>query len=115
MRTRYTLDDLGYDLPERALLAFARHLPADSATASELSDDAGWSRTDMLLARLIEAAELQLWVDVCKGLKKGNRPPRPARIPRPGVKADEHERRIGSGPIPIEEFDDWYYGGEPDG
>jgi hypothetical protein len=31
------------------------------------------------------------------------------------VKADEHERRIGSGPIPIEEFDDWYYGGEPDG
>lgn len=109
-RTRYTLDDLGAELPERALFAFLRRLPAESETAVELSPDGGWSRTDMLLARLCEGVEMLTWIEVCKGMKRSKRPPRPKRIPRPGVSDDVH--RIGRGPISVSEFDKWFYGGD---
>ena len=110
-RTRYTLDDLGAELPERALLAFLRRLPAESETAVELSPEAaGWTRSEMLLARLCEGIETLTWVEICKGSRKSKRPPRPKRIPRPGVSDDA--QHIGREPIPISEFDKWFYGGE---
>lgn len=109
-RTRYTLDDLGGELPERALLAFVRRLPAESETVAELSPMGGWTRTDMLLARICEGIETLAWIELCKGQRKSRRPPRPSRIERPGVSPDK--KRIGREPIPISEFDDWYYGGE---
>lgn len=34
----------------------------------------------------------------------------PAPYPRPWAKADE--QKIGSEPIPIKDFDNWYYGGD---
>jgi len=109
-RTRFTLDDLGGELGERALLAFVKHLPSESATARAAQPDmGGWSRTDMLLARTCEAVEQLLWVTVCRGVKKSKWPPRPQRIIRPGVTDDA--KRIGKDPIPIEQFDEWY-GGE---
>lgn len=111
-RTRYTLDDLGGELSERALLAFTRRLPAESETVAALSPDGGWSRTDMLLARLCEGIELLIWVECNKGRKRSNMSPRPPRIPRPGVEPDR--RRIGREPIPISDFDEWY-GGEANG
>lgn len=109
-RTRYTLEDLGGELPETALAAFVRHLPAESATMAALSPDCGWSRTDMLLARICEGIEMLTWLEACKGQKRSKRPPKPKRIPRPGVKPDE--KRIGRDPIPISDFEEWYYGGE---
>ncbi len=109
-RTRYTLDDLGGGLPARALLAFVRHLPPESATVGETAPDAGgWSRTDMLLARICEGIEELLWVTACRGAKRSSWPKRPQRIPRPGVEP-EGGRRIGRDPIPIADFDTWYRG-----
>lgn len=108
--TALTLDDLGGRLSERALLSFASHLPMESALAAEFDDMAGWSRTEQLLARLVEAVEILDWRYACVHSKKGRRPKRPRPIPRPGVGGDE--RRIGKDPIPISDFDDWYYGGE---
>ncbi len=108
-RTRFTLDDLGGELSERALVAFLRHLPPESETAAALMPDCGWSRTDMLLARICEGVEMLLWLETSRGARKGKRPQRPKRIPRPGVEPDG--RRIGRGGIPISDFDSWY-GGE---
>lgn len=110
-RTRFTLDDLGGALSDRALLSFLANLPPESATALSTfgADKAGWSRTDMLLARLCEDVEELTWTTACKGVKKSQWPKRPKRIPRPGVE-DETERRIGRDPIPISEFDKWYGG-----
>ena len=108
-RTRFTLDDLGGELSEGALAAFLLHLPPDSETAAAMMPDCGWSRTDMLLARICEGIETLLWVTASRGVRKSRRPPRPKRIPRPGVKPDG--RRVGRGAIPISDFDEWY-GGE---
>jgi len=109
-RTRFTLDDLGGGLSARALLAFLRHLPPESASCAEIDGaDGGWSRSDMLLARTCEAVEALLWVTACKGARRSSWPKRPERIARPGVSPDEG-RRIGRDPIPISEFDSWYGG-----
>ena len=109
--TRFTLDDLGGDLSEAALLSFSGHLPMEAALVAEMDELGGWSRTEQLLARLVEAVEMLDWHTLCRGLKRSQWPPRPRRIPRPGV--DPYEgRRIGKEPIPIEDFNEWYYGGE---
>lgn len=112
-RTRYTLDDLGGELSERALLSFLRRLPAESETVAELAPDGGWSRSDMLLARLCEGIEMLLWVTANKGSKRSRQSQMPERIERPGVKRDK--RHIGREPIPISDFNDWYFGGDADG
>jgi len=109
--TRFTLDDLGGDLSERALLSFAAHAPMESALFAEMDELGGWSRTEQLLARLVEAVELFDWHFVCKGVKNSRWPEAPKRIPRPGVD-DESNRHIGSEPIAISSFDEWYYGGK---
>ena len=105
-----SLDQLGTGLSERSLLAFMRNLPPESATLrGVLDEDGGWSRVEMLLARTCEAVEHLIWVTVCKGLPRGKWPPRPAPIERPGVK-DEGKRHLGSGAIPVSEFDEWWGG-----
>jgi len=109
--TRFTLDDLGGELSERALLSFGRHAPMESALFAELSEFGGWSRTEQLLARLVEAVERLDWHFICKGRKRSDWPQPPKPIPRPGVK-DDSERHIGRNPISISEFDAWYEGGE---
>ena len=109
-RTRWTLDDLGEGLSERALLSFMKHLPPESATMHAVEPDmGGWSRTDMLLARICEAIEQLLWVEVSKSTKKSRRPKMPERIQRPGVASEK--KKVGRDGIPIEDFDLWY-GGE---
>ncbi len=103
---------MGGGLSGRALLAFVDNLPPESATAAAIAPDkAGWSRTDMLLARICEGIEELAWIAAAKGVKKSKWPKRPQRIPRPGVEPDEG-RRIGKDPIPISQFDEWYGGGE---
>jgi len=109
-RTHYTLDDIGGELPERALLSFLRRLPAESETVSELSQLGGWSRTEMLLARICEGIEVLAWLTANGGKPKSKQTERPKRIVRPGVEPDE--RRIGRGSISISDFMDWYFGGD---
>lgn len=108
--TRYTLDDLGGSLPERALLAFVRHLPPESALVAEVDDRGGWSLTQHLIARLIESVEALDWHFMCANTKKSQHPPKPRPVKRPGMD-DGNARRIGRGAIAVSDFDEWYYGG----
>ena len=110
-RTRFTLDDLGGGLSGRALASFLGNLPPESAAVAGMRPDrGGWSRTEMLLARICEGIEELAWITACRGVKRSKWPRRPERIPRPGVEPDKG-RVIGKEPIPISEFDTWY-GGE---
>lgn len=108
--TRFTLDDLGDGLSANALMSFSRHLPPESATFAEVNELGGWSRIEHLLARLVEDVEMLDWHIVCKGAKKSKWPKPPKPIVRPGVE-DASQKRIGKEPIPVDEFDAWYNGG----
>lgn len=109
-RTRYQLDDLGGALSESALLSFIKYLPPDSALKREMDADVTWltgMRTDMLLASLCDqVAQLQYMYIRSHGGKA--RKPKP--IPRPGV--SDGTQKLGKDPIPIQDFDRWYYGGD---
>lgn len=110
---RLTLDDLGGGLSCRALVAFVRNLPAGSALARETRDGELWAwsqpaMTNQLLAALVDELRMAEWAWARANGARGARRPRP--IPRPGVK-DDSVRRIGSDPIPISEFEDFWNGG----
>lgn len=110
---RLTLDDIGGGLSCRALVAFVRNLPAGSALARETRDAELWAwsqpaMTNQLLAALVDELRMAEWAWARSNGARGARRPRP--IPRPGVK-DDSVRRIGSDPIPISEFEDFWNGG----
>ena len=104
-----SLDELGGSLSASSLLAFARHLGADSAPACEADPDVVWTLVPQLLARISDSLELLIWEYTCVH-SKGSRPKPPRPIPRPGVESGE--KRVGKDPIPVADFDEWYYGGE---
>ena len=89
------------------LVNFARHLPLDSAVRrAEAGDVYEWAttaKTNAILADLFDAVRL---FNATFG-KKNSRPPEP--YPRPG--GNGGAKRIGSGAMPIAEFNEWYYGG----
>ena len=112
--TEYTLDDVGGRLPVRSLAHFARHLPPSSATMRELrpEDEArvAWmegAATAQLLAILIDEVRGMEWM-YGKAHSKGSlRRPKPFETPwRNGEEAGV--RRIGSAPIRIADFDEWF-------
>ena len=95
------------------LANFAKHLPETSATfraqhkdmymfASELQQSA-------LLADLYDSIQNMLYLF---STAHGGKPKKPQRFPRPWTDDDTSTKRIGSGAIPISEFNDWYYGGD---
>lgn len=109
-RTRYLLRDIGGALPEGALLSFVKHLPPDSALKREMDPDNLWLsgiHNDMLLAAIHDelAAFMHIYLR-----SHGAKSKRPKPIPRPGV--SDGMQHVGSDPIPIGDFDDWYYGGD---
>ncbi|WP_322767684.1 hypothetical protein [Frankia sp. Cr1] len=70
----------------RRLRVIIRHLPADSALARELhGESADWSRTDRLLADLVDIGRLHMHTTVAVNLGKDQRHPWPAPqpVPRP--------------------------------
>lgn len=89
------------------LVTFSRHLPDDSATHRALDQDvAVWSstvKTNMILADVFDAVRLFNFTFA----KKGSKEPDPYERPW-----DPRKQRIGSDPIPISQFDSWYYGGD---
>ena len=107
-KTRYLLHDIGRALPERALLSFVKHLPPESALRQEIDPDAVWL-TERHEAMLLAAISDQLAALAYMFSKAhGGKPKKPKPIPRPGV--SDGSQHIGKDPIPIEDFDSWYYG-----
>lgn len=103
------LDDLGTPaLSWRDLLVVLRNAPPGSAYARALGEDTQWTLTDHLLAAVIDSLETANW-------QRQGKPhaPRPARVPRPGTKAAT--TTFGHDPIPISQFDAWWYGEENHG
>lgn len=66
----------------------AAHLPPDSATMLALSG--GWTKTEHLLAGMLDYLALQWWAKTKDGEKNRNRP---KPVPRPGVE-DKTKRRM---------------------
>ena len=89
---------------------FALNLSTDSATYRALYKEhsrfASPTGQAAILADIFDAIETLAFMFA---KAHGGKGPKPKPYPRPG--ADEGER-IGKDPIPISEFNDWYYGGE---
>ena len=93
------------------LCNFSNHLPETSATFRALYRDAWTFSTALqqssLLADLSDALNGFMYMF---GKAHGGKGSKPKPYPRPWASGDS--KHIGSEPIPISEFDSWYYGGE---
>ena len=93
------------------LITFVRHLPPTSAVYREKYPDAYEYASD-----LKQSAILADLFDAVNGLSymfakaHGGKPKKPEPYPRPWANNDV--QKIGSEPIPISEFNRWYYGGD---
>lgn len=96
------------------ILLFSRHLGPDSATFRARNPELCRFASDInraeMLADLIDIAAWQLWSFAASRMPKGRRLDKPKPYPRPGQEPEEGER-FGRDPIPIEDFNSWYYGG----
>ena len=79
--------------------------PLDSPLRRAFSDNHEWpwTRTDHLLALVVDVLQLANWQ---RGGGKGSKP---KPIPRPGSREVE-TRRFGAQPIPLAKFDAWWNG-----
>lgn len=109
-RTRFLLRDVGRALPASALLAFVRHLPPDSALRRAMDPDAAWLTDEKLALLLARVSDQLAWLHYSFVKANGGKPTKPKPIPRPGVK--DTTQVVGHDPIPIADFDSWYYGGD---
>ena len=95
------------------LINFFHHLPDTSATYRALHGDAYRFASD-----LQESAILADIYDAISGFAfmfnraHGGHAKKPKPYQRPWLDDDTEEKRIGKDPIPISEFNRWYYGGE---
>lgn len=93
------------------LVNFSNHLPENSATFRAMHKDAYSFSTELhqsaMLADLIDGVAMLSYM-----LSKayGGKGKKPKPYPRPWD--NDNAEHIGSDPIPISEFDKWYYGGE---
>ena len=94
------------------LLTFVHHLPPTSAVYREYYGDASEFSSDLkqnaILADVFDAIQALTYTYAKAHGGKGKKPkpyPRPWRV-------DDGAQHIGSNPIPISEFNDWYYGGD---
>lgn len=63
-----------------------RGLPADSATRMAMNESQPlWSRTDFILADLVDAANATAWVTANKDVERRNQSKFPEPYPRPGM------------------------------
>ena len=91
---------------------FARHLPEESATFRETHKDTYRFASDFqhsaILADIYDSIQNMLYLF---SQVHGGKPNKPQSYPRPWVD-DKNVKRIGSGAIPISDFNEWYYGGD---
>ena len=102
-------------LDSRSLFRFVNNLGAGTAffraLHPEQAETAAWvdgSATCALLAELIDAVRSGMVSLAYKGT--GKRAPRIKPYERPWSR--NKSKRYGSKPIPIRDFDNWYYGGD---
>lgn len=93
------------------LKAFVHHLPPTSAVYREKYSDASAFASDLkqsaILADIYDALAAFNYTFAKAHGGKGKKP-KPYKRPW----TNDNTQRIGSKPIPISEFNDWYYGGE---
>lgn len=86
----------------RDLLVMVRRFQGDPSSAtSRAVHGEHWSVTDQLLAALVDLLQVGNWQRA--GKKSA---PKPKRLPRPWERAKG--RQLGSKPIPISKFNDWW-------
>lgn len=90
------LDDMGRTYGVLHAADLAVHLPAESAVKREMSG--GWSRSEHLLAELVDGFALYMWA---KAGGKAGRKPKP--IPRPGVSDGSNARMKDALLLPVDE------------
>ncbi|MCB2411789.1 hypothetical protein LGT39_02860 [Demequina sp. TTPB684] len=73
---------------------------ATALARSKLGDSVEWNVLEYLVARAVEALEGANWQ------RAGSKGSRPKQISRPGEKSES--TRLGSGALPIHEFNDWW-------
>jgi hypothetical protein len=94
------------------LFNFSQHLPESSATYRALHADAyRYSSTLQQSAMLADLIDITTALVYSVNHMAGGHMKRPKPYPRPWVD-DKDEKKIGAEPIPISDFDEWYYGGE---
>ena len=93
-----------------AIIDFAAHLPQESATWLAVNSDrasfASRFGSSAILADIYDAISALAYM---YAKRNGGTASKPKGYPRPWRDAGE---RFGSDPIPISDFDDWYYGGD---
>lgn len=96
-----SIDQFGCpEYPTSDLVSILEFTREDSPLFTALyPDDAGWGRTNMLLADVVDALRIQIWQ---KGSGKKSDYPNP--IPRPGVSQKE-KKQFGNNPIEQDEMD----------
>lgn len=79
-------------MSSRRLANLVRRLPPDSELGKEVNGEiVTWSRTEQLLARLVDELALSRWVFMRANFEGAPDQP-PAPMPRPGIEAPEdHE------------------------
>ena len=106
-----TFEQAAFSFGWGELINFSQHLPIDSATYRAQKPDEYKFSTDLqqsaLLADLFDAMAMFAYMFAKSKGGKGNKP---KPYPRPWDSGDA--QKIGSKPIPISDFDEWYYGGE---
>lgn len=103
-----TLDDLGSEaLSWYDLAVLVKHLQVDQSTAlSTELHGTRWSTESQLLAYVVDALHVGNWQRA--GRKSA---PRPKPFPRPWEKSKA--RTLGSKPIPLSQFNDWWDSHKP--
>lgn len=94
----------------RDLQIFIEYLDNDSSLVALVHPErAGWTKTNMLLADLIDTARIHLWLNTVDG-REGRNFPEP--IPRPGVKVKEPRKGSKVKPQPLSKIKE-IYGAQP--
>lgn len=112
-KTPYTIDDVPERMSWTDLLDFTQHLPQDSALVREMFPEqviyGNEMFTQAILMDIHDLLSFFLYAYANAHKRKGATIDRPKPYKRPWApEADEADRRIGSDPIPADQFDDWW-------
>ena len=106
-----TFEQAAFSFGWGELVNFSGHLPTDSATYRAVNPNENKFSTGLQRNAIL--------ADICDAIRvfafmfakvHGGKGKKPKPYPRPW--ANDDAQKIGSSPIPISQFNEWYYGGE---